>query len=251
MTTWLFVVLIPVQADDLTNRFDRELSAILRWEILWGQLPNGSLVTPTASTRCVIQLTNDRLSYCSHDLGVCETYRIGEPRNWEAIAGALCKDKLSDEDALRAYVGLTPRGLVGSASQPAFGSGRGGFTGTLAEGSGMIWATTLHLGSRPEIIQQYRRIRPPELGPLQKWIRARAAGEHGLRVTVPCFASSDPSVFLSVAMPGRGREIETVFWNRQVGGWESADGFGPPLDPAASNRIRAIIELIPCSTVVF
>lgn len=47
------------------------------------------------------------------------------------------------------------------------------------EGSGISWNTGTNLGSLPEIIQQYKRMRPTELGALQKWLGTTTLGQHG------------------------------------------------------------------------
>jgi hypothetical protein len=245
-------VLFTLQADDFTSRYDRELFAVLRWEILWNQLPSGSHVPPSGgATKFAVQRTLDNLSYCSHELGVCEMYRIGGYRNWEEVTNALCNDKRSDEEALRAFGNISPEALVESGPSPRFVSKRGGFTGVPVERSGITWTTETTLGSAPEIIRQYKQMHPPELGALEHWLRTPPTAEPGTRIKVPCFAPTDPLVFLSVTTSGGEPMIETVFWNREAETWESADGFSPPADPAALSKTRKTIDSISCASLVF
>jgi hypothetical protein len=109
VVTTCILSLFCLRANDLTARYDRELFVVLRWEILWHQLPIGSRAPARGMTKFAVQLASNNLSYCSHELGVCERYQIGEYRNWEAFANALCNDERSDEDALRAFVDMAPR----------------------------------------------------------------------------------------------------------------------------------------------
>ena len=104
VVTTCILSLFCLRADDLTARFDRELFAVLRWKILWYQLPIGSRAPAREMTKFAVQLASNNLSYCSHELCVCERFQIGEYRNWEAFANALCNDERRDEDALRAFL---------------------------------------------------------------------------------------------------------------------------------------------------
>lgn len=246
---WIASLLFHLLAAEATDRFDRELFAVVRWEILWGQLPSGSHLRSDGATKFAVRLAGRSLSYCSHDLGVCETYRLGESRNWQAIANAVCKGQQSDQDALRAFLGTIPPSLAASGPPPHFVSKEGGFSGVPAEGSGMTWTTATDFGTRSEIARQYRRLRSPQLGSLKEWIRATSVGQHGLKITIPCFASTDPSIYLSITTPGGEHSVETVFWNAEAGKWESADGFSPPADPTVVNEIRRIVDSISCASI--
>lgn len=251
VVTTFVVVLVCLRAEDLTARYDRELLAVLQWEILWHQLPSGSHVPPSGVTKFAVQITSDNLSYCSHELGVCEKYKIGDYRNWEAVANALCNDKRSDEEVLRAFVGAPSPELAATGASPRFRSKAGGRTGVPVEGSGILWNTATNLGSLPDIVQQYKRMHPPELGALQKWLGTTPLGEHVSRIRVPCFATTDPSVFLSVTASDGEREVQTIFWNRVAGRWELATGFDPPADPVVLNQIRRTIDSVTCANIAY
>jgi hypothetical protein len=85
VVTTCILSLFCLRANDLTARYDRELFVVLRWEILWHQLPIGSRAPARGMTKFAVQLASNNLSYCSHELGVCERYQIGEYRNWESL----------------------------------------------------------------------------------------------------------------------------------------------------------------------
>jgi hypothetical protein len=246
------IVSFTLRADDFTSRYDRELFAVVRWEILWGELPGGaSLPSRGGATKFAVQLATNKLSYCSHDLGVCETYRIEGYRNWQEVTSILCNDKRSDKEALLAFVNNSPARLVEGGHSVRYGSKGGGFTGGPVERSVITWTTETTLGSLPEIIKQYKRMHPPELKSLEHWLRTPPSADPGKRIKIACFAPTDPEVYLSVTAPGREPVIATIFWNRDAGMWESADGVGPPEDPAAVSRIRETIDSISCASIVF
>jgi hypothetical protein len=235
-----------------THRLQRELFAVLRWEILWNQSPAGFHRPLSGTAKFAIALARDTLSYCSHDLGVCAMYRIGDYRNFEGINSALCSDDGKDEDTLRTFIGTVPKlSSENQHSRPSPIVAEHGLGRPSTKDSVAIWTTTASLGTRREIIQQYKRMHPPELVSLQKWLRAENGVGEGLTVTVPCFAATDPLIFISIDERSGEHAVETVFWNREAKIWESADGFGPPVDPAIVAQFREVTKTIACSTMRF
>lgn len=221
---------------------------MVRWEILWGLLPSGSDVDTSRTTKFAVRLADHVIAYCSHDLGVCEAYRTGDYRNWEAIASAPCRDERSDKDALLAFNGK-PAVLAVSGELPR-ASSEGESSGRPANGLGVMWTTATDLGRRKEIVKQYRRTRGPQLVALKKRLRESPTHQHGVKITIPCFDSTDPEVFLSVTTANGERDVETVFWNREQSRWESADGFGFSMDPTLADELRRTIESISCAKIV-
>lgn len=244
------VLSVNLCADIATERFDRELFAVIRWEILWGVLPSSSHVDTSRTTHFAVRWARDEVAYCSHDLGICESYRVGNYRNWEAITAVPCSARGSDEDALRAFHGKPHRLSLSGAPAP-YSSADGEFSGRLEESSGVMWTTATRLGTWAEIADRYKVLRPLQLPVLKQWLRTSPHGRHGTEIVVPCFASTDPEVFLSVTMPSGEHHIETVFWNREAAKWESADGFGFAMDARVAGRLRETIDSISCGRVLF
>ncbi len=146
------------------RRFERELEAVLRWEILWNDSPAGFVAPPGRQARFALNKRGNSLSYCSHDVGVCVRYRIDPNRNWEGETSTKCDGSESDEDAVLAFIGVgakEPGSAAGSRRMPELGSG--GLTGAPSSSAGVTWTATLNPGGREEIVRRYRQLRPPEI----------------------------------------------------------------------------------------
>jgi hypothetical protein len=254
-TSFLLLVAPSCTADDREERINRELAAVLKWEVLWGGLPDGFHLPAGGAARLAVRLADGTVSYCSHDLGICESYGVSDTRNWPELASGQCTGGMSDRDSLRAFSPRPQMVTVGPQGPPASsGSAIAGLptprSGQPAAGLDLIWSATVSLGSRSDIVQQYRRLRPVELAGLRSWI-TKQSGVHGSEVTIACFAPTDPEVYLSITTPPLGHEIEILFWNKLAQTWQSATGNGPPVDPESVEDMFKIVESIPCARITF
>jgi hypothetical protein len=257
----LFPAILAARAEDKAlGRFEQQLAAVLRWEILWSDSPAGFQVPRDGSARFALHWTPrefsaSSLSYCSRDVGVCARYTVLPQRNWMRDANAKRDSSESDIDAVAAFDGLKirePAARTGSPPTITLG-GPGGLTGTLTPNSGIAWTATISLGGREEIVRQYRQMRPPEIEGLKEWIRSplmpRDAGIKS--ITIACFAPSDPVVYYSVDGPATKPVIMAVFWDRDLEEWRVATYLDRTQNSAVFERMHRTIESIACSTLSF
>jgi hypothetical protein len=235
---------------------EQTLAAVLQWEIPWNDSPKGFRLPGDGSVTLAIDAGSDSVSYCSHQAGVCVTYRTGDDRNWEGSGQAACDDNRSDLDALLTFIGKEP---VTRESPPA--AGTRGFSGFPAAGSGLTWTTKIALGSRAEIVMKYRQIHPPEMPGLQKWLRSQTAGDSDLKsIAIACFAPTDPMVNYYVDRPTTGPverptaapTIIGVFWRLdQPEEWVVAGYSQRWQNPQKFDEMHRTIESVTCSTLSF
>jgi hypothetical protein len=234
---------------DEVNRFDRQLTSVLRWEILWNDSPNGFHIPRHESAKVAIDLKSNLLSYCSHDLKVCARYRIEPNRNWQRDAVGKCEGKQSDEDAVRTFTGDSVQPKRDSQRKLAIG-GIGGLTGSPAVGSGIRWTTTVRLGSRDEIVQQYKRLHPAEIESLTRWIRSSMNPSRGhISITIACFAPTDPMVYYYVDRAAKDSVVMGVVWDREREEWVVASSLLRSRNPSAFEEMHRIIESVACDTI--
>ena len=237
--------------DSRLQAIERTLAAVLQWEVLWNDSPKGFRLPNDGSITLAIQAASDSVSYCSHQAGVCVTYRTGDYRNWEGASSARCDDNRSDQDALLAFIGKEPVKPGGGRKTPLV-LGRGGFSGSPESGSGITWTTTISLGSREEIVRQYRQMHPQEIEGLQSWIRTATTRDSGVKsITIACFAPSDPMVYYYVDRPAKGSVVMAVFWDRERQAWVVASSLERSQGPQRFDEMHRTIESVACSTLNF
>jgi hypothetical protein len=256
MVTWRVVSLTILaiglrgqvaRADDNSLRpFEQQLTAVLEWEILWKDSPNGFQIPPKGSARFALHWTSSSLSYCSRDVNVCVRYRIEPHRNWQGTARSKRDGSQSDEDALQAFDGMIVRKPDGKV---AIGL-PGGVTGSPTPSSGILWTTTIHLLRREEIIRKYRQMHPAEIEGLKAQILDPMT--HGTAVksiTIACFASSDPMVYYYVDRFVKGSVIMAVFWDSELQKWVVASSLERSQGREKFEEMYRTIESVACSTI--
>lgn len=239
--------------DDPNTRYirsvERTLTAVLKWEILWNDSPKGFRLPGDGSIALAIHAASGSVSYCSHQAGVCVTYRTEDDRNWEGTGQAPCDDNRSDVDAVLAFIGKEP---------PA--TGTRSFSGIPAAGSGVAWATKITLGSRAEIVSKYQQMHPPGMSSLQDWIHTQGSLSGVESITIACFAPTDPMVYYYVERPITGPPerptaaptIMAVFWRLdRPEEWVVAGYSQQWQNPQRFDEMRRTIESISCSTLRF
>jgi hypothetical protein len=237
--------------DASLRRFEQQLAAVLRWEILWNDSPTGFHVSPNGSATFALHSSPNALSYCSRDVGVCARYKIGPTRNWELVASDRCDGGQSNQDALLAFDGENvERPVAKAASRPRHVFGPGGLTGSPMPGFGVLWAATIRLASREETVRQYRQMRPAEIEGLKEWILASRKKDAGVKsITIACFAPSDPMVYYYVDGPGKEAGVLAVFWNREREEWIVAAALERSQNPGRFEEMHRITDSIACSTI--
>jgi len=223
---------------------ERTLEAVLQWEILWNDSPKGFRL-PDGSITLAMNVAPGFVSYCSHQAGVCVTYRTGDYRNWEGVSSARCDDNRSDQDALLAFIGKE------TVKHPLV-LGRGGLSGSPAPESGITWTTRVNLGTRTEIVKQYQQKHPQEIEGLQNWIRAATTRDSGVKsISIACFGPSDPMVYYYVDRPAKGSVVMAVFWDRERQSWVVASSLERSQGSQRLDEMHRTIESVVCSTLNF
>ena len=227
---------------------EQTLAAVLRWEILWDDSPKGFRFPNDGTIALAVNRDADFIAYCSHQAGVCVKYRTDPSRNWEGVSSASCEDKGNDEDALLAFLGKPKR--ASSYRDGQVSVGQGGLSGLSLTGSGITWTAHLKLGSRAEILSQYKRMHPVDAAGLAEWLRA--APSLGSRsITIACYAPTDPMVYYYVNHSGGAGEVMAAFWNRERQEWLVASSLDKIQGSERFDEMRRIIDSISCSTINF
>jgi len=243
-----------VGSDEANDRhaLEQQLAAVIRWEVLWDDSPAG-FHPNDGKAGFALALSSNSLSYCSHDVGACARYRIDPNRNWGRNASTKCDGGQSDEQALLSFLGFgLPQEKLGPGSRPGPTLGPGGLTGHLTPGSPVFWTAAIGLGSRDEIVQQYRQIHPQAIDGLEEWIRASVTREAGIgSITVACFAPTDPMVYYYVDRPTKGSVEMAVYWNSERQQWAVASSLERSQGPQRFEETHRIIDSVPCATLRF
>ncbi len=251
---------------------EQTLAAVLRWEILWNDSPKGFRLPPNGSFAVAIHAASGSVSYCSHQAGVCATYRTRDDRNWEGTEQALCDDNRSDLEAVLAFIQnesvMTARKETTTDHTPP-ATGARGFSGfparksvvTPTAGSEATWTTKITVGSRAEVVTKYRQMHPPGMADLEKWLRPQLVLDSELKsITVACFAPTDPMVYYYADRPTKGPAerptaaptIIAVFWRLdQPEEWVVAGYSQRWQNPQRFDETRRILESVACSTLNF
>ncbi|HSB14996.1 MAG TPA: hypothetical protein VLE22_11095 [Bryobacteraceae bacterium] len=243
--------------DAALRRLERQLTAVLRWGILWGNLPAGFRVTGDGSARLAIHRTPNLFSFCSPDLGTCAEYamegrKIGQRnRSVPCVSGKPpCSQGMNDIESVLAFAGANRQAPAAqkTTERPLFG---GTISGTLGSPGAIIWTATIKLDNRAETLKYYQQLRPAELDGLREWLRTHLRGAGYKSVTIPCFASSDPKIYVYGDRPERGPIVFSVFWDEESEEWVEAGRLDRMEDRAQIDKLKSLIEPIACSTIRF
>lgn len=250
---WLLFVLMLVQANGRAGttelRTMQELAAVLKWEVLWGQIPSGFEIPTNGRVHVAIRSQAGSVSYCSHDLRVCESYRTYDFRNWKEVRTSTCTDSASDEQ-------LTILFTSDSATTPPNGQtryelGTGGLSGGLMGHSGLVWSAYIQLPQLRQIVREYKRKHPEQIGSLKHWIQMTTPPSAGYNaITIACFASSDPIVHLYGERRVNGPILLSVFWDGEAREWRLAGMLEARQDPKRVEESRRTVESVACSKVL-
>lgn len=236
-------------ADASLRRRERELAACLRWEILWNDAPLGFRVPEGGTARLAAYQTGDNFWYCSRDLRVCAQYRLDERQLGQRINSIKCSGEQDDMSSVLKFAGQPP-------NQPLTSGQR---VGGLASSSGILWTPTLELNTREAMVKQYKQLRPTELEGLRDWLRTSHQNTGYRSITIACFASSDPEVYIYGDRPAerRGPIVFSVFWDKEREEWLEAwilevavlreRGQGTE----RFEELKAMIQAIACDTIRF
>jgi hypothetical protein len=234
------------------RRLERQLTAILQWEILWGATPEGFQVpTRPVQLALVWDAAKDSISYCGREPGVCGHYFLNPSYNWDRLREAKCCEEQSDLNAVMAFSNQRPIGPESVVVPRTLTlDGPRGISGRF--GSTLTWIMTADLGSHRDIVQSYRKVRPPELMSLKESLRMdlRTAGYR--TVTIPCFKSTDPMVYLYGDRPAKGPIVIASVWDKESEEWrDSRLVIEGPENQAQIDQFKKTIDSVKCATVSF
>lgn len=235
------VVSSATRAEDSSQfKFQQELAAVLKWEILWDDSPAGFQLPPNGKAQVSLLRDSTSLSYCSTRLGVCARYRTDLNRNWQRDMVAEIKDGQADYKTVGEF-----------ASKDLAGSQRAdSVAGSLPQPSTIVWEAVINLGSREDITRQYLQMRPQGIGALEDWIRGTRPGNSEVKsITIACFAPSDPVVYYFVDRPAKGSVVMSAYWDRERKQWFVAASLERSQGPERFEQMRRTIESVACSTL--
>jgi hypothetical protein len=241
------------QADPGTKRLETELVQRLKWESLWADSGVNLRSTPNGSATLSIYVTGSSLSFCSHDLGICESYQKTGLQLGQSVKAVKCDEASpcggangADDKALRAFVQQSPIPSRSNTAKRIFNTETPhGLAGA------MTWSTTVHLGFPTQIVGAYRTSRPAQMDALRSWLLESHKGSGYASITVACFLPSDPLVFLYGNRPGKGPIIFEAYWNTETEQWKEAGFLDRPEDRKQIEQLKAKIELLSCAKVNF
>jgi len=239
------VISLSYQVADTSNislrQLEQALTARLRWEVLWNDMPQGFLMPKSKDVRLAVYWTVGSIWYCSRDLGVCAQYSLEGRHLGQRNKFIKYNNADDDIDSVSRFAGQKPKSLfpseIGTSQLPQF-------TGTL-------WTRTIELGSREEVVASYKKLRPTKLKGLRDWLRERLKDGGFRSVTIASFAPSDPTVFIHgdrTAERG-GPIVFQVFWDSEREAWVYAGMLEQAQDPERFERLKVTIQAIACETV--
>jgi hypothetical protein len=246
--TTVFACLGETPLEHYTHRVEQILRAVLRWECLWIDWPEGFHAPPNGSASLAIAAAHDAVSYCSHELGVCTRYKLLPHRNWFSVESHECCDGRSDMDSLRAFLGVAAP--ISGREPPQLIPGVREGASSLAPGP-VFWTATLKLGTRDSITKEYKKMRPEQLAGLEDWLRAGPSSDSVKLATIPCFASADPSVYIYVKRPSGEPYVLNVYWDREREEWILAFVYEGPQFRDRIAEFHRVVQSVACSAVSF
>lgn len=220
---------------------ERELVAVLEWEILWSQTPDGFRM-PTGPVPFAMNSSANSVSYCSHALRACEKYETYGYRPWKEVSRQKCEGKERDEDCLLSFLGAA--GIRSKTAPTRLTLGPGGLSGMPQAGSGIISTGTITLRPQHVVQDAYRSLHPQQLSSLVDWLRATTLTTAGYTsITIACFSPSDPEISLYGERKSNGPILISVFWDREVGQWQVAGFLEGEQNASLWNSFQSLLTL--------
>jgi hypothetical protein len=249
----IFLSVVPIMSllgqtanpiDPGLRRRERELAAILRWEILWNDASLGFQVPKDGTAKLAAYLKGNAFWYCSRDLGACTQYRLEAHRGWQRMKSIKHDGDQDDMSSVLRFAGEDPLQLLRSdKTDPR----------SWHLTVGILWTPTVELSTRDEIVKQYQQMRPAELKGLRDWLRTSLQDTGYRSITIACFAPSDPTVFIYGDRPAehRGPLVFQVYWDREREEWVFVGMLEREQGPKKFEELRATVQAIACDTIRF
>ena len=257
----------PPESRVLSRRMEREFIEHLRWEILWNH--RGIRTPPTGIAKLAVYQGAKSLYFCSRDLGACAEYRMWDRRHLDdrihtvecSTNSPACKEGRDEMESLVDFVRQRdptipqypepPQRMPTLPTIPTLSTLESFLR--CASISGIM---TANLGSRTEIVEHFRQMRPPELDSLKEEVAGWRGGGYS-SIIIPCFSTAATSVVtLYGDRPGRGPVIIPAQWDPDEEEWRSNGQIERPGGPTAEDirrieELRPLYESLACATVKF
>ena len=224
---------------------ERELAVRLLWEILWNDAPRGFRVPQTGTARLAAYQTDKAFWYCSRDLGVCAQYGVEGRRLGRRINSVQYGNEQDDRISVLKFAGINPK--------PPFPAEIRTDRPSIPDFAGALWTPAIELGTREEIVKQYKKLRPVELEGLREWLRTGLQVAGYRSITIACFAPSDPTVFIYGDRPAErfGPIVFQVFFDREREEWVEVGILEQSQNPEKFKELKTTVQAIACDTIRF
>ncbi len=258
-----FLILVPVfhpvqlKGELASQRVLVELTARLRWEILWRDSIVGFPEILPKRAKGAMYLSESALAFCSLDLQRCAYYRVENGSLGQRLKSVtcdrqadFCSTSRSESIAVWEFIKAFERSEVTprKSSEAIFrGSGSSAFRGE--------WLPVLdigvEIGSREMIEREYRTSRSRKLSLLTQWLRQELSSFGYRRIDVPCFVDSDPHVYV-VGIRGQSEAIAiSVRWDAEDNSWRKTAVLEGPQSATRIAEISRQIGRMRCAVIDF
>ena len=224
---------------------ERELATRFRWEILWNETPQGFRIPKTGTARLAAYQTDKAFWYCSRDLGVCAQYSLEGRGLGRRINSVQYGNEQDDRISMLKFAGINPKPSLPAEIRTDKLS--------LPDSAGALWTPAIELGTREEIVKQYKKLRPVELEGLREWLRTGLQVAGYRSITIACFAPSDPTVFIYGDRPAErfGPIVFQVFFDREREEWVEVGILEQSQSPEKFKELKTTVQAIACDTIRF
>jgi hypothetical protein len=224
---------------------ERELAARVRWEILWGETPE-PYHSKSQIVRLTVYQTGDALWYCSRDLNACAQYKLQDKRLSYKVKSIKYEDGQDEIDSVLKFAGELARKPSFSTDTPL---------GVDLSSSGTLWVPLLKIGSRKEIVTEYKKMHPARLIELRNELQKIPQNAGYSSITIARFDPLYERTFTYGSRPKEhgGPIICQYFWDEELEEWRFAAMLElyKTRDRKRFEDIKNIIQSIAFSTIKF
>lgn len=229
----------------------KNLTDVIQWEIMWGNVHKSFRVPPDGSADIAISVAPHLISYCSHHLGVCAAYRVEKNRNWEQQRVTTCDGIGTDEEVLLKFVASISDYVPRPASSNLTILGSGGLSSAWIVYSPLHWKATISLEKRSRILELYKRLNPSDANALKSWLRTKYQNSDYISIVLSCYKISDPVVYFYGDRGARDPIIVSLFWDSEMKSWVEAGVLERSKGNERFDKLRATIQATACGTIGF
>jgi hypothetical protein len=229
--------------DRLIKQNEQEIIGKVRWRILWDSWPTGFRVSGPEA-RIAIAMTTQSFYFCSRNLHGCIQYWNRYGHVGRDIHAKVLEGQLSETDALIQWMRENGEMVVPPAT------GRPSVLRGVANSSPLLWTMDMKLPTQAELIEEYKQLRPSQLGDLRAWLISEHQRSDYESMTIGCFAPTDESVFVYGYRKTLGPIVLSLFNDIELG-WTVAAFSDRPDEAKYIATMRDRIEELACGRIDF